>query len=157
MVTLNEPGSVYWKLIEPYWIPLNTAWDASERKFLVKLGAVPLKARLLYAAHWCQSEVSNGGFFQFFYNTTGILAPEAQKGFRAVGLRECADSLADAMRYFGSRYPRGRELRLDKLPEQLGKRAKWDPFRPFDKRFDRCISADRYAWDNAADAYASRA
>jgi len=157
MASLHEPGSVYWKLIEPHWIPLNKAWDAGERKFLAKLSAIPLKAQLLYAAHWCKSEVDNGGFYQFFYNTSGILAPEAVKGFGAVGLVACADSLADAMKFFGSPYPRVRELRLDKLPQQLGKRAEWDPFRPLDERFDDCISAERHAWDHAADAYASRA
>ncbi|WP_369973953.1 DUF4375 domain-containing protein [Polaromonas sp. SP1] len=35
-----------------------------------------MPSRHLFAVHWCQSEICNGGFMQFFANSTGVLAPE---------------------------------------------------------------------------------
>jgi hypothetical protein len=107
----------------------------------------------LYAACWCQAEVCNGGFHQFFSNTTGLLAPEALEGFRAIGLTEWADLLAEGMKFFGSSYPRDRDERHDLLPSRRGSpRDAWDPFYHLDERFYEWT--DR--WEEAADAYAQR-
>ena len=65
-----------WSLVEPIWLPLNRSWDDAE-EFVRRFRGVRPEAGHLYAAHWCQSEVCNGGFDQFFSNTTGLLAPEA--------------------------------------------------------------------------------
>src|SRR5262249_28683463 len=105
----------YWTLIEPIWLPLNHSWDDPE-KFIRKYRRVPPAAGHLYAAHWCQSEVRNGGFHQFFSNTTGLLAPEALEGFRAIGMTAWAEILAEAMKHFGKTYPRGRDNREESLP-----------------------------------------
>jgi hypothetical protein len=107
----------------------------------------------LFAAHWCQSEVCNGGFHQFFTNSTGVLAPEALAGFKAIGVIEWASLLEEAMRFFGEPYPREREVREERLSKVSGKeREHWDPFFALDDRF--------YEWkhaeddERAADAYA---
>jgi hypothetical protein len=50
----------------------------------------------LYAAHWCISNVDNGGLLQFFWNSTGILAPEAREGFTIAGLKDLARVLEEA-------------------------------------------------------------
>ena len=152
----NYPGDIYWKLIEPYWIPLNETWDSGVAAFLSHLRKVPSKVCHLYAAHWCQSEVRNGGFYQFFFNTTGILAPESLEGFHAIGLQDCASVLADAIKYFGEKYPRDRELCLTKLPEMKGKnRAEWNPFEKEDERFYKCLDIKENRWAQAADIYAT--
>jgi hypothetical protein len=80
MSNAERPGSRYWKLIEPFWIPLNESWDDDPRAFLALFRQVPVAVGHLYASHWCQSEVCNGGLHQFFYNTTGLVAPEALAG-----------------------------------------------------------------------------
>jgi len=53
---------------------------------VVELNKTPLGIQHLYCGHRCQSEVTNGGLYQFFSNTTGLLAPEALFGFREIGL-----------------------------------------------------------------------
>ena len=40
--------------------------------------------RSLHAAHWCDMEISNGGFDQFFRNSTGAVTREALDGFAMV-------------------------------------------------------------------------
>jgi hypothetical protein len=143
----------YWTLVEPIWLPLNCSWDNPE-KFVRSFRRVRPEAGHLYAAHWCQSEVCNGGFHQFFSNTTGLLAPEALDGFRVIGVREWPEILADAMRHFGTPYPRHRDDRDEFLPvRQRGPREDWDPFYELDNRFYE----SRDEWEDAANAYASRA
>lgn len=143
----------YWSLVEPVWLPLNLTWEDPE-KFVRKFRRVRPEAGHLYAAHWCQSEVRNGGFHQFFSNTTGLLAPEALEGFRAIGLVEWAEILAKAMAHFGTPYPRDRYDRLKFLPIRQGRsRKEWDPFYKLDERFYE--STDE--WEDAANAYAGRA
>jgi Domain of unknown function (DUF4375) len=137
----------YWSLVEPVWISLNRSWDDGPEAFLRLFHATPREIGHLYAAHWCQSEVCNGGLHQFFSNTTGLLAPEALEGFRAIGMTEWADILAEAMKFFGSPYPRERAYR-NKLLASRSRR----PFSDLDERFYKW--SDR--WDEAADSYAER-
>jgi hypothetical protein len=142
----------YWSLVEPMWSTLNASWYESADEFLRQFRSVRPEAGHLYAAHWCQSEVCNGGLHQFFFNTTGLLAPEALKGFRAIGIGPLAQILKDAMGYFGEPYPRDRSVRNEMLPARSGSRKDWDPFYNLDTRFFE--SVDR--WESAANAYAER-
>jgi hypothetical protein len=144
----------YWTLVEPVWLPLNRSWDGGPERFVRRFRRVRPEAGHLYAAHWCQSEVLNGGFHQFFSNTTGLLAPEALEGFRAIGAVEWAQILAEAMKHFGTPYPRDRGDREEILPmRQRRAREEWDPFCELDERFYEW--ADN--WEDAANAYAGRA
>jgi hypothetical protein len=154
MKKAHETAEGYWSVIEPVWLALNSSWDDCGQDFVRLFRAIRPEIGHLYAAHWCQSEVRNGGFHQFFFNTTGILAPEAVAGFRAIGLTELADVVTAAMEFFGSPYPRQRTVRQEILPARQGRqrREQWDPFYLLDERFYE--SVDR--WEDAADAYAAR-
>lgn len=55
---------------------------------------------LLFAVLWSQSEVLNGGLFQFLYNPTGVLAPEAATGLTPIGLDRCGEVTEEAMAFF---------------------------------------------------------
>jgi hypothetical protein len=143
----------YWVLVEPLWQSLNLSWDDGPDKFVRRFRSVRPQVGHLYAAHWCQAEVCNGGLHQFFSNTTGLLAPEALDGFRAIGAAEWADILAEAMKHFGIQYPRDRDDRVDFLPlRQRSPREKWDPFYELDNRFYEW--ADN--WEDTANTYTER-
>ena len=101
--------NLYWGLIESVCEEINI-YDGPD-VFLETFNKVPLKAGLLYAAYFCQFEVCNGGFNQFFSNNTGVLAPEAVRGLRAIEQNQIADLVEKAMNSFGNEYPRDRELR----------------------------------------------
>jgi hypothetical protein len=57
----------------------------------------------------------NGGFLQFFWNSTGILAPEAIEGFNAIGMPNLASIVSEATRFLGAPFPRSRDDRWDAL------------------------------------------
>ena len=101
--------------------------------------------------------MGNGGFHQFFINPTGILAPEAVVGFRAIGLPSCAGLLEDAMAFFGSPYPREQTERENALAEIVGEtRQERDPFYSLDDEFYRLCSVENGGFETAADTYAAR-
>ncbi|MGQ2990501.1 MAG: DMP19 family protein [Brevundimonas sp.] len=103
----------YWRLVDPYWETVSI-YDGGER-FLAEFGRIPEKSQHLLATHWCQSEVNNGGFEQFYSNSTGVLAPEAARGFRALGMSRCGAIVQEQLDAFGLEYPRDREQRQDFL------------------------------------------
>jgi hypothetical protein len=76
---------------------------------------------MLYAAHFSQSEICNGGFLQFFWNSTGVLAPEACEGFAAIGMPQLGAIVTCAVSRLGSPYPRERNDRWDALLVQSGR------------------------------------
>ena len=75
---MTKPGDLYWSLVEPHWERISI-YDGGAT-FLRQFLTTPVRSRHLFAAHWCMSEVYNGGFHQFFHNSTGVLAPEAAAG-----------------------------------------------------------------------------
>ena len=107
-----DVAEVAWKVIEPMWGVLKTPYESDDRLQTV---ATPGQ-RAFYALHWTISEVSNGGFHQYFYNSTGYLAPEAITGAELLG----ASDYADVIRRATSIFPSEEALRdLDQRQEIL--------------------------------------
>ena len=99
----------YWELVDPYWEKVSI-YDGPE-VFLRDFAAVPPESGHLLATHRLASEVHNGGFDQFFANSTGVLAPEALAGFRTLGLDDAAFVVGRAMSVFGEAYLRDQDER----------------------------------------------
>ena len=149
MTPPDDQNSHYWNAIEPIWDRVNI-YDGPEQ-FLSTFRSIRPELGFLYAAHFCQSEVRNGGFRQFFSNSTGVLAPEAIEGLRAIGLSALAEVVAEAVAIFDLPYPRDRETRdgvLSKLPK--------DTFESLDTRFFQLVGAEHGGFERAATGYASK-
>jgi Domain of unknown function (DUF4375) len=147
----------YWAILEPYWEQIDIYEGGAH--FLETYLSVPAVARVLAAAHWCDAEVTNGGFLQFFQNPTGVLAPEAVAAFDAIGLGDVGAIVQDAMSFFGARYPREQQDRLRALPD-IGSIGS-DPFEALDRRFYAACAFDLKDPDSgriydALDVYAAK-
>jgi hypothetical protein len=141
----ERQGAAAWHAIEPYW-KVVSIYDGSIT-FLEGFERLPEPVRHLYAARWCDQEVCNGGFRQFFSNSTGVLAPEAIEGYRKIGLTECADLVEAAVGKFGELYPRDRAarqaaLRALELPGE--KRGQGDAFDELDNRYYETKGRSRF-------------
>ena len=144
----------YWKLVEPIWDKISIN-DAPE-KFLLDFGKAPERPRVLYAAHWTQSEAMNGGLGQFFDNPTGILAPEAVEAFHSIGMPQTAAVLLAAMAFFGDPYPRDRTTRqevFERFYEQEGEDA--IPIHEQEDQFAELIEEENGGFWDAADRFAA--
>jgi hypothetical protein len=93
------------------------------QEFAESISGVPHVRVILFAAHMCLAEVHNGGFLQLFWNGTGILVPEAEDGFRAIGMPAMAALVQKAAFPLGSPYPRDRDERWDALLAASGRKS----------------------------------
>lgn len=145
----------YWELVEPYWEKVSI-YEGPET-FLAQYHSIPEVSQRLLAAHWAQSEIRNGGFDQFFSNSTGVLGPEAVAGFGALGMTETADLMARVMRCLGDDYPRDydlRELALDRVYETRG--PELDLLNSADPLFWDLLKHEAGGFRAAADRFAAR-
>ena len=150
-----------------YWDAVVRVMDSIDidgpDEFSASFSKVPRPIGIVYAAHLCLEEVRNGGFFQFFYNSTGVLGPEALEGFQAVGMTGVGSAINSALAVFGSSYPRGREARYDallgvlsvstgsNLHTALSKSA--ELFRPQNEEIYRLSRTENGGFDVAATKY----
>ena len=144
----------YWTLVDPIWEAVSI-YDGPE-VFLLQYTAAPEASRVLLAAHWCQSEICNGGFEQFFFNSTGVLAPEAVEAFRKIGMPQIASLIERAMSVFGTIYPRDRAARCAALDDICGaSQNDGEAFGDLDDSFFVLIESEKGGFEAAADAYAA--
>ena len=103
------------------------AWKALERRW-EELGFEGLSQdeREAIALFWLEGEVMNGGMHQYFFNSSGDLAPLAASALKRLGATQSLGLLESCMAKFGPVYPVDREKRGDIL-DRLG----WDTD-PFD-------------------------
>ena len=99
-----------------YWEHMKESYNKTSIhdggvRFREEFTRLPANIGDLLAAHWTLSQISNGGFHQFFANPTGVLAPEAAQGFDRMGLPEVADVIRRAMAHFDGAYPREQQDR----------------------------------------------
>lgn len=154
----------YWDLIAPYWERISI-YDGPEI-FLAQFSTAPEASQNLFATHWAQSEARNGGLSQLFFNSTGVLVPEAVAGFKAIGMPLAAAALGEAMSIFGEPYPRKqaeRELVLETAPsgnfpkDYVGFHRKAFDFHGLgvlDTRFGDLMSKESGGFIEAANRYA---
>jgi Domain of unknown function (DUF4375) len=105
----NAPRA-YPSFYAPYYDQLSEFYDGRER-WLESIKDVPQGAVHLFCVHWLHLEVHNGGFWQYFFNSTGVTAPEARDGFSAIGMPEVASVVTQVMDRLGSPYPFDRDAR----------------------------------------------
>ena len=139
-----------------YWDIVETVWDVIDiyegpETFRQTYSSVPKESGLMFAAHFCQSEVCNGGFEQFFWNSTGVLAPEAVEGFLEIGLTQVASLISSSMALLGQPYPRDRDERHARLSE-VTKGA----LDPLDESLFALIESEEGGFEAAANRYVDR-
>ncbi|WP_339915381.1 DUF4375 domain-containing protein [uncultured Brevundimonas sp.] len=154
---MSEAGTtpVYWQLIEPYWDKISI-YDGPTR-FLREFGRAPQAVQSLFAAHWLQSEVCNGGFGQFFDNSTGVLAPEAAAGFLTIGMPKVSAFVSDLIGGFGADYPRDEDQRGAALAEIDEAMSAANPLNIYvDQDFFDLLASENGGFLVSANQYAER-
>lgn len=71
--------------------------------------------RVIYIVQELESEVNNGGFSQFFYNSSGNFSNEVADAFTKIGAIKTAAICKKALAPFGGRLPVDREERCELL------------------------------------------
>lgn len=82
-----------------------------------RFSALPAGLRMLYSTWLLEAEVYNGGFHQFFWNSSGWYAREAAKGLRLIGATTDAIRLDKAIDVFRQEEKRMNAHKGDDLKE----------------------------------------
>ncbi len=110
---------------EGYESHIDVAYDdysrcADRKAWLSLLEKHPVWVCDLVIADSMLSEVINGGFMQFFVNSSGDAAPEAAKAFQRIGVPRAGDAVTAAMQVFGADYPPEKTARKAILWQKAG-------------------------------------
>jgi hypothetical protein len=147
-------NGAFWNAIEQ--VDATVSFGDGPSLFQSQFAAVPRRAAHLFAAHWCYTEVCNGGFTQFYGNSTGILAPEAVAAFCEIGMPQAAAVIAKANSWFGFFYPRYRPVRQLALKlYAVAPLRKSSPFEKLDLEFFRLCDTENGGFEVAAKTYFS--
>jgi hypothetical protein len=156
----DESEASYWAILEPIW----TEQPYADEVFGDWFNKLSEAQKVLFPTHWLVAEVQNGGFHQYFTNSTGFHAPEAILGLRMLELGDFAEVVEKAVAIVGTPFPRQRARREEVLWPMWGKIGEnEDPFDELNNRFYELLkipgtpefsSEDRFTV--AADAYARR-
>jgi hypothetical protein len=92
-------ASLWWHDIRDPYAPFAKRWEAEGLEALTQPQKVYVVVDRLYA------EVSNGGFAQYFANSTGDYAGYAVEAYRRIGATETAQIVARAVSLFGPEGP----------------------------------------------------
>lgn len=111
---------------------INEIWEiADTNSFIVSLadhvmqkceygdnmGRLSGPERTFFVTQICEMEVNNGGFAQFFYNSSGNFANELVRAFQEIGAPKTAGLCGAALNGFGQQLPPDWEERQELLDE----------------------------------------
>ena len=82
-----------------------------------KMDRLSAAERVFYVAYTLEAEVNNGGFSQFFFNSSGEYSHEIVDAFTAIGAHKTAEICKKAVESFGVPIPTDRQERFDMLEE----------------------------------------
>lgn len=88
---------------------------AEKCHFGIKMNALSQPERVFFIAQNVEMEVNNGGFSQFFYNSSGDFAGEMTEAFQAIGAEKTAVICRQALDAIGQPLPVNRAERIELL------------------------------------------
>ena len=131
-----------WRVIQPAYDTVNI-YDGPD-VLEEQLAALTPGQRALLAAHWTVAEVCNGGFDQYFINSTGDLAFEARAGFERIEAIKTAQLLDRVFKAFpGGSVPRNRDDRIELL-EGVDDDERDQLFESLDQEFYSLMDSELY-------------
>jgi hypothetical protein len=101
------------KVIEPVWCLANIS-DGAE-KYQTSLMQFSQAQRFVHAMMWYWSEVNNGGHYQFYSNSTGIVWKDVMSAFQILELPEFASILKESTERLGGDPSLDRHVRNEQL------------------------------------------
>lgn len=112
--------------------PLEEIWAMDDTEALIEelyqhigekcqfgdnMTALSAPERVIFVIGLVETEVNNGGFSQFFFNSAGAFANEAADAFLAIGAGKTAAICKKAVSIFGGTVPPDRDAREDLMDD----------------------------------------
>lgn len=123
----------------------NRRW--SDSKAVENLSRVKPGYGLLYGLLSLDGQVCNGGFEQFYENTSGVPAPLAINGFRAIGRDDLAAIVGESIQRAVIEYP---ELAAELARQSTDKSRRVRQFGKLDQAYYKLSNAEKPGWLESA-------
>jgi len=89
----------------------------------------------IYTTWWVEAEVFNGGFNQYFFNSSGDFASEAIAGFDLIGTPALARLMERAIAINHENQEKNKKLKVPRTLEAFSKSYKGNPLNKLDDEF----------------------
>ena len=107
-----------WEIEDEYdFIVEMSAYISEKCEYGSNMSKLNADERVFYIAQILEMEVNNGGFSQFFYNSSGDLSNELVASFERIGATKTADICRTAVGAFGEFVPIDRETREELMDD----------------------------------------
>lgn len=106
-------GDDPFEVIAPLWWT-GDIYDGPAR-YEKSLESFSKPQRLVFASMWYISEVNNGGHDQFYFNSTGIVWPDAAEAFSKFGISELSAIILESAKRLGGNPSLDRGLRQNEM------------------------------------------
>ena len=114
----NDNMEHIWKLTDTNdFVVTMTEYLDNKTKYGEDMSALSEAERIFYITQTLEMEVNNGGFSQFFYNSSGNFSNELVGAFTAIGENATAGICQKAISAFGCDIPVDRAEREEMLDE----------------------------------------
>lgn len=128
---------------------------AEKCRFGIKMDKLSRPERVLFITQDVEMEVNNGGFSQFFYNSSGDFAGEMVQAYREIGAEKTADICQQALDAIGQPLPQNRAERIELL-EKIESDTLTEALNACDAAFYACpedlnVLTDAYIQKNKAE------
>lgn len=117
--------------------------------------ALPIALRTIYTIGTLEQEVLNGGFHQYFYNSSGQLAVETVEDLERIGAVRHADVLRKAIEQLGAESEMQQRIREHRSLESFMDSYKETELKPFDTLWGEVDATEplgdlqaKYIWTN---------
>jgi hypothetical protein len=129
---MNGPDEqVQEAIVERVLAAIGDNWNDEAR--IVR--ALPRGLKMVYTTRMLQAEVMNGGFNQYFWNSSGKLADEALAGYRLIGAKLHAKLLEEAIEQRRAEEPEMKRLRETGTQQAFSESYKHSKLQGLDRRF----------------------
>jgi len=91
--------------------------------------------RAVYSTWWVEAEVNNGGFNQYFWNSSGQFAKDAVAGFTLLGATDRAQLMARAIAIHEKDQARMKRFKAQGTLEAFSQSYEGNPLDPLDEEF----------------------
>lgn len=112
-----------WEIEEPYNLVSELDMYVSDKcQYGDNISVLTEPERILFVVCGVEMEVNNGGFAQYFFNSSGNFANETVAAFQMIGASKTAEICRRANSVFGEEVPvdwNEREEALNQLPDEV--------------------------------------
>lgn len=122
------------KLLQTIFDNIETNFEAGEQYTLDKISKLTKGQQAIFSIWMLQAEVNNGGFNQFYYNSSGQFSEMAKEGLNFIGAEKFAELVEKANKTY-SEIKDDLESKDDGTIESFSESYEGNPLNAYDDKF----------------------